>query len=174
MSLFEKAKAATDTAAQKAAELRGQASELKGAVADRASSLTEQTRGLASDVRDKAGALSASLADAAFERANLALGELNATLPILKRAGYTITEVSVQVGVPPKISAVFALAEEVPDDQIEQLLAENAEAKLAALLVHTLVRAHKLEGAMQVGGLRARGIAIDVGLTPSVTIKFVR
>jgi len=174
MSLLDKAKAATDTATQRAAQLRGQAAEVASSVAEKATSLGEQTTGIANDLRERAATVSAGLADAALERAKVALGDFNAALPVLKRAGYTVSEVSVELGLPPKIVAVFALAELVPDEKIEQMLEEYAEAKLATILVRALVRAHKLQVAIAIGGLHPKGIALEIGLTPSVVIKLGR
>jgi hypothetical protein len=175
MSLFEKTKTVTDTAAQRAAELREHAASVASSVAERAASLGEQTTGIANNLRERAGAISSGLADAVLESAKLALSDFNAALPVLKRAGYTVSEVSVEFGVPPKLVAVFALAEVVPDDQVEQMLKEYADAKLARMLVHALVRAHKLQGMITIGGgLHPKGIAVEMGLTPSVVVKFGR
>jgi hypothetical protein len=172
MSLFEKAKAATDSAAQRAAELKDQAAGVASSVAGKATALSEQTTGMATDLRDRASTLSTELADAAFDRVKATMNDFNNALPILKRAGYTVSGVSVGLGIPPKISADFALAEVVPDDVVEALLQEYAEAKLATMLVRALVRAHKLQLAIHIGGLRPKGIGVDIGLPPSVTIKF--
>jgi hypothetical protein len=174
MGLLEKAKAVSDTAAQRAADLRAQAAGVASTVAEKATSLGEQTTGIAGDLRERAGTLSAGLADAALERAEVALADFNATLPVLKRAGYTVSEVSVELGLPPKIVALFALAETVPDDEIERMLHEYADAKLATVLVHALVRAQKLQGAIAIGGLRPKGIALEMGFTPAVVVKFGR
>jgi hypothetical protein len=172
MSLLDKAKAVTGGAAQKAAELKDHAAGLGSNVADRASTLSEHTKHLAGDVRERASALSAELADAAMDRAKAAMADLNAALPLLKRAGYALNGVTLQLGVPPKLTPVFTLAESVPDDDIERLLAENPDAKLAAMLVKTLVSAHRLQSAIHIGGLRPTGIAVDITFPPSVSIKF--
>lgn len=174
MSLLEKAKAASDTAAARATSLKEQAAGMASSVAERATSLGEQTSGIASDLRERAGALSTGLADAALERAKVALSEFNATLPVLKRAGYTVNEVSVELGLPPKVVAVFALAEVVSDEKVEELLQEFADAKVATMLVRALVRAHKLQAAIAIGGLHPKGIALEMGLTPAAVIKFGR
>jgi hypothetical protein len=174
MSLLDKAKAATGSAAQRAAELKEHAAGVASSVAERATSLGEQTTGIASDLRERAATVSAALTDAVVDGAKFALNDFNAALPVLKRAGYTVSEVSVELGVPPKIVAVFALAEVVPDDQVERMLQEYADAKLATMLVRALVRAHKLQLAINIGGLHPKGIALEIGFAPSVVIKFGR
>ncbi len=165
MGFRDKAKEATDAAAQRAAALRDQA-------AGMASSVAGQTTSMASDLRDRAASLSSGLADAVMDRVKATLVDFNAALPVLRRAGYTVSEVSVEVGLPPKIVAVFARADVVPDDQIEQMLHDSGDAKLATMLVHALVRAHKLQEKIAIGGLRPKGIALEIGLTPAVVIKF--
>jgi len=52
-------------------------------------SLLEKARAVTDTAAQRAGALSAGLADAAVERAKVALNDFNAALPVLKRAGYT-------------------------------------------------------------------------------------
>ncbi len=165
MSLLDKARVVTGNAAQKANELKEQA-------AERASSLSDQTKGLASDVRDRATALSSELADATMDRAKAAMSDLNAALPLLKRAGYSLKEVTLQIGVTPKIAAVFTLNETVSDAHMQELLAENPDAKLATMLLRTLASTSKLQAAIHIGGLRSTGIAVDIGFPPSVYVKF--
>jgi hypothetical protein len=174
MSLLDKAKLVTGTAAQRAAELKDQAAGLGSNVADRASAITEQTKELAGDVRDRASALSSGLADATMERAKAAMNDLNAALPLLSRAGYALHEVTLQLGVPPKISPLFTITGAVPDEEIDAILADAPDAKLAAMLLRALVGARKLQESIHVGGLHPRGIAVDISIPPSVSIKFVK
>jgi hypothetical protein len=169
MGILEIAKNATDVATACAAELRDQAA----SVTERAaSSLREQTVELVAGFRDHATALSAGVAEAAFDRTKEALEDLNAALPILKLAGYTVSEVSVELGLPPKIVASFANAEPVPDEQVEELLRRHEDALFASALIRALMVARRLQAAVKVGSLRPKGLALNIGLAPSVGVRF--
>jgi hypothetical protein len=173
MGIFDKAREAMETAATHASELREQAADATSTVAERAtSSLREQTSDLAASLRERTAALSAGVADAAVERAKAALADFSAALPILKLAGYTVNEVAVELGIPPKIVANFASGETVPDEQILEMLEEHKDAVLASMLVRALMGARRLQNAAKVGNLRPTGLAINIGLSPSVVVKF--
>jgi hypothetical protein len=92
--------------------------------------------------------------------------------PVLKLAGYTVSEVAVELGIPPKILASFARAEAVADEQVEQMLKQHEDAPLASMLVRALVNAQKLQDAASISGLRPKGLALNIGLSPSVIVKF--
>ena len=158
MGIFDKAKEATEAASK---------------VSERASSaLREQTSELTAGLRERAATLSAGVADATIERTKAALADFNAALPILRLAGYTVSEVGVELGIPPKIVASFANAEAIPDEQIEEMLKQHEDAVLASMLVRALMGARKLQNAVKVGGLRPKGLALNIGLSPSVVVRF--
>ncbi len=52
------------------------------------------------------------------------------------------------------------------------MLKQHEDALLATMLVRTLMAARKLQDATKVGGLRPKGLAITVGISPSVVVKF--
>jgi hypothetical protein len=173
MGILDKAREALESAATHASDLREQASDITSSVADRATtSLREQTTELTIGLRDRASALSTAVADAAVERSKAALADFSAALPILKLAGYTVSEVAVELGIPPKIVANFSSAEAIPDEQITDMLKEHEDAVLASMLVRALMAARKLQSAAKVGSLRPNGLALNIGLSPSVVVKF--
>jgi hypothetical protein len=60
----------------------------------------------------------------------------------------------------------------VPDEQVEEMLKQHEDAALASMLVRALMSARKLQAAVKVGGLRPKGLALNIGLSPSVAVKF--
>lgn len=173
MGLFDKAKEATVAATTRAAELRDQAAEAATSVSERAAaSLRDQTTDLAADFRERAATLSAGVADVTIGRVRTALSDFNAALPIISLAGYTVSEVAVELGIPPKIVANFASIESVSDEKIEEILKQHQDAVLATMLVRAIMSARKLQDGMKIGSLRPKGLAISIGLSPSVVVKF--
>jgi hypothetical protein len=173
MGILDKAKEVTTSATAHATELRDHAAEAATSVTGRtAALLRDQTADLAADLRERSAALSVSVGEATIGRIKAAIADFNSALPIIALAGYTVSEVAVELGIPPKIIANFASGEAVPDDQVEGMLAQHADALLATTLVRALMNARKLQYAMTIGGLRPKGLAITIGISPSVVVKF--
>ena len=137
------------------------ASGLKGAVSDKVG-----------DAKDLLASGAANLRDAGVGRIRETLDEFNATLPALREAGYTLTDVSVTVGLPPKIVASFGTSDAVTEESTARVIDENQDHKLVVFLVRTLFQAWKLQMSVNLAGLKPRGIAVEIGLTPRVTVKF--
>lgn len=173
MGILDKAKEVSTAATTRAAELRDQATDAASSATERAAaSLREQTSDLAAGLRERAATLSASVTDATIGRVKTAIVDFNAALPIVALAGYTVSEVAVEVGIPSKIVANFTTAETVPDEQVEEMLKHHEDALLATMLVRALMGARKLQYATRVGSLRPKGLAITLGISPSVVVKF--
>ncbi len=52
------------------------------------------------------------------------------------------------------------------------MLKHHEDALLATMLVRALMGARKLQYATRVGSLRPKGLAITLGISPSVVVKF--
>ncbi len=101
MGILDKAKEVSTAATTRAAELRDQATDAASSATERAAaSLREQTSDLAAGLRERAATLSASVTDATIGRVKTAIVDFNAALPIVALAGYTVSEVAVEVGMP--------------------------------------------------------------------------
>jgi hypothetical protein len=166
----------TEQAAARAGEITGQAAaragELTEQAAARAGELKEQAAARAGDVKDQVAARATELKDAGWSRVGETLDEFNAALPAVREAGYTLAEVDIQIGLPPKVVAKFATAPEIPDEKAEALLAAHADERLTALLLRALFQASRLQAKIKIAGLKAKGMEVEIGLTPHVTVKF--
>jgi hypothetical protein len=137
----------------------------------------------AASVRDKGGAVVAGLKESAFSLAGGALEasaaqvdkmvtDLNATLPILKLAGFTLQDVGITLGISPSISASFGVSAVLDDEATEAVAKEHEENLLAVALIRSLARAAKAQRAIVIAGMKPKGLSIQIGLSPSVGIKF--
>ena len=151
----------------------GKAKDAKDAVAERAAALKEQAGGLASDLKDQAGSAVASVAAAGLDRAQSTLADLNATLPMLKAAGYTLSGVDVEIGLSPKVQATFT-TEGAPltEERVDEIVRANEDKKLAVVLLKALAAASRMQARVTVGALKPVGLAVQIGLSPAVVIKF--
>jgi hypothetical protein len=152
--ILEKARRAREQAASAAAGL-------KGAVAAKVG-----------DARDLLASGVADLRDASVAKVREALDDFSATLPALREAGYTLTEVSVTMGLPPTIVASFHASTTVSEEGTARVLEENKERTLTVFLVKMLFQAWKLQNSVAIAGMKPRAISVQLGLSPSLVVKF--
>ena len=161
--LLNEARKARDSAAAAASDLARQASET-----------ADSLKAKAADVKEQLAEQASEMSDLGVTKLNETLAELNASLPVLREAGYIIDGVTIKLGMPPKIVANFSGGGGVSGERIEALLAEHAERKLTVLLVKSVYHATKLQSLVNVKGLRPTGVSVEIGLVPSVAVKFGR
>ena len=87
-------------------------------------------------------------------------------------AGYALNSVDLGIGLPPKVSATFLASDEVSAENVERLMTEHASKKLTLHLVRSLHRAWQLQRKITIVGLQPKGLSVEIGLSPSVTVKF--
>jgi hypothetical protein len=184
--LLEKAKRARDqaaAAAARAADIAGQAGAKASGAASKAADVAGQASARAADLKDSvasgAADLKTAVASAASDLREASLGKIkesladfNAAIPVLREMGYTLSDVSITLGMPPSLLATFQVDHEVGEDAVTVALEKNAEHRLTTVLIRALSQARKFQTSIQIAGMTPRGISVDIGLTPSVSVKF--
>ena len=147
-----------------------------GSLLGRAKAVREQAQSSVSDLASKASGAAVSkandLKDASLAKLAETLDDFNAALPVIREAGYLLSSVDIGVGLPPKVSATFIASADVSAENVERLLVEHADKKLTLLLVKALFQAWQLQTKIKIVGLQARGLSVDIGLIPIVSVKF--
>jgi hypothetical protein len=100
------------------------------------------------------------------------IADVNQHLPALREAGYNITEVTVELGLTPKVVATFSTQPDISEERVDAVIEEHREAKVTVALLRALYAAYKLQIGVHVAGLRPKGIALEIGITPAVVVKF--
>jgi len=160
--LLDEARKVRESAAAAASDLARQAGEKADAL-----------KAKATDVKELAEQAS-EMSDLGMTKLNETLAEFNASLPVLREAGYVLDGVTIKLGMPPKIVANFSGGSGVSGERIEGLLVEHADRTLTTLLVKSVYHATKLQSLVNVKGLRPTGVSVEIGLVPSVAVKFGR
>jgi hypothetical protein len=174
---------ALDKAKKVAEQARDQAAVTAAGIRDLTVSKAQEASGLASDVRGQAAAMVdelkdalgekiADVKDAALESVKRIAEDLNGYLPALGEAGYTLQEVSAEIGIAPKLLATFAARPDITQERIDVVIAEHADAKVLAVILRALYGAYKLQNSIDVAGMKPHGIVLTLGVTPSVAVKF--
>ena len=166
------AKGVKDHAATKAVEMRDLTVSKAQEASDMAVAMRDQAATKVGGLKDLLVGKVADVKDAALSGIADMVADLNTRLPALREAGYTLNELSVQLGLPPKVVATFAAQPGITEERIEAVMEEHKEAKVTIALLRALYGAYKLQSALQIAGMKPRGIALEIGVTPAVEVKF--
>jgi hypothetical protein len=121
-------------------------------------------------IKDKVGDPSARVGDAILD----VVSSLNDSLPHLAKAGYTMEELEIELGVPPKL---------IPHFSVDGALVENAENAEQALtdlegniigttLFKALFKAATLQQKIVIDGMSFSRLEIQLGLVPAVRLCY--
>jgi len=164
--LSKEAQKARDAGAAGARELAEHASEQASGAAE---SVRTRTTGLKGQITEHA----AGVSEASLDKLNETLADFSVALPVLREAGYTLDDVEVDLGVPPKVVAKFSGSGSVPDEKVEAMLEKNAERSLAVLLVKSIQQATRLQSKLNIKGMKPRGLFVEIGFAPKIVVRFV-
>jgi hypothetical protein len=124
-------------------------------------------------VVDKAKEVQSQVQDKGRESAQDAiealLGDVQGLKPILARAGFSLGNITISLGLPPGIVVAIIHDREVASG-IEELAADTNLTNLQSLIVKSLKNAYSLTGMFQKYGYVIGQLSIEVGLIPKVTI----
>ena len=122
----------------------------------------------------KSGALSklGELQEVGAEKINESLKQFNAARPYLKKAGYALSELEIELGLPPKVTSHFQHTD-VDQADVEQAFVELEGNALGTSVLTLLVKAAELQGKIQVYEMSFAYIEVEVGIVPTVTLKYV-
>lgn len=97
--------------------------------------------------------------------------DFNAALPHLKKAGYTLTELEVELGIPPKLIPHFYHNPDVRLD-MEQTLAALKDNGIGTALMHALKEAGSLQKELEVSDMKFSHIEVELGPIPSLKLQY--
>lgn len=152
--------------------LAGKAREAMQAAAEGAAALKSRAASTLSGLSEQATKRAQDMAGAGLEQVTGVAADLNAALPIVSLAGYSLQGVTLTASLTPNVVAVFHVDGEVTDERAAAIEAEHAESALAITIIRTLRRASKLQQRITIGSLKPKELSIAIGLSPSVSLRF--
>jgi hypothetical protein len=180
---LQTAKKVAEQAAQTAREAAERAASAAAEIGDRTSVKADEAAALVAGVRDHTAAKVGDFKDlvlgkiievkeAALSGIKELVDDLNQHLPALQEAGYTLSEVSVELALGPKVVATFAPRPDITQERVDAVIAEHRDAKVTVALLRALFAAYKLQSGLHIAGMKPRGICIEMGLPPGIVVKF--
>ncbi|MDX2192169.1 MAG: hypothetical protein NW201_02365 [Gemmatimonadales bacterium] len=106
------------------------------------------------------------------------LGEIadgvNAAIPLITEAGYALTALQLELGIPPKIIVRAAQSAPVTPERLDELRARAEALPVGSAIVLAFLKAVALSENVTLGGLKAREIELEIGALPAVRLIYSR
>ncbi|PJA32097.1 MAG: hypothetical protein CO187_05825 [Zetaproteobacteria bacterium CG_4_9_14_3_um_filter_53_7] len=99
------------------------------------------------------------------------LQDFNAALPHLKKAGYILTEMEVEIGIPPKLIPHFYHDPDIKLD-LEKTLKGLGDNNIGAALIIALAEAGDLQKQLEVADMQFNHIEVELGPIPSLKLQY--
>jgi len=145
---------------------------VKEGATSRAADFGEQTAAKVGGLKDLVAGKIGDIKDAAISEVQRIVADLNQHLPALREAGYALTDVTVDLGLPPNVVASFSAQPDITEERVDAVIKEHEDARLTVTLLRTLFRAYKLQNSIAIAGMKPHGIALTIGITPGIAVKF--
>jgi hypothetical protein len=97
------------------------------------------------------------------------LGDVQGLKPILARAGFSLGNITISLGLPPGIVVAIIHDREVASG-IEELIADPSLTNIQSMIVKSLKNAYSFTGMFQKYGYVIGQLSIEIGLIPKVTM----
>ncbi len=180
---IQKAKKVAEQAAQAALDVTGRVASATAEIGEKAAVRADEAATVMAGVRDQTAAKVGGvkdfivgkivdIKDTALSGVREIVADLNEHLPALQEAGYTLTDVAVEVGLGPKVVATFSSRPDISQERVDAVIAAHEDSKVTVALLRALFAAYKLQSGLQIVGMKPRGIAIEIGIPPAVVVKF--
>lgn len=127
----------------------------------------DKAKRAAAGVKEKVGDHS----DKVGESILTVVGDLNDALPHLANAGYTMNELEIEVGLPPKIIPHFTVSDTLIGNREQSLTYLEGNA-VGSALFKALLRATELQQNIVINGMDFSRIEIELGLLPAVRLSY--
>ena len=121
----------------------------------------------AEDFKEKAEVVSDKVADSV----NKVLDDFNGATPSLKKAGYQLEEVEIEVGVPPKLIPRFSICQP-QDESSDEITEELKQNRLGRNILKGLNAANSLESKLRVPNMEFSHIEIEIGVVPTIKLRY--
>jgi hypothetical protein len=121
----------------------------------------------AADVRDKVGDPSGRVGDAILDVVN----NLNDSLPHLAKAGYTMDQLEIEIGVPPKLIPHFTFDKTLVENT-GQVLTDLEGNAIGSALLKALLKSADLQEKIVINGMSFSRVEIELSLVPAVRLCY--
>jgi len=114
---------------------------------------------------------SVDLSSLGTEKINESIKQIRDVLPLAKDAGYSLSEIEIEVGMPPTIIIHFQVGS--GNDSIENILPKVQEdSKIGYSILKGLLFASKVQESLKLKDEKLQEVEIELGIPPKVVVHF--
>jgi hypothetical protein len=121
----------------------------------------------------KMTSVAGDLKDLGVEKIKATVEELNTTLPYVREVGYSVTRISLEMALTPKIVVSLAKVFEVEDTRFASILEELGQYKVFCTVLGALRQVNNLQAKIRFQGRCLKEVEIELGLPPGVKMVFL-
>ena len=125
----------------------------------------------AKDMAGKASQGLSGLKDIGEDKVKEVINNFDQARPHLEKAGYKLSGLEIEMGVPPKLTTEFECGS-ASEDKISSALEALKDNKIGSMVLKSLIKANSLQSGISLKGLKFSHIEIEVGLIPNVRLIF--
>ena len=122
-------------------------------------------------VKDGAIGKMSEIKDIGSDKINQILEDFESAKPHLKKAGFTLVELKVDIGISPVVTPNFK-CEEVTQEAIDQALSEIESNKIGKNILNMLIKASEMQKTIKMKQMFFSGVEVEIGVMPKVKIKY--
>ncbi len=128
--------------------------------------------GQASEALGEAASHLGKMGDVGGDVARGMADDVNRLLPAIKKAGYSVHGLDLDLALPPKFTIHCTMEIEIPPADREALLATLAESRISTIAVKALFELSDVQKRLSLGSLRPRDVLLEVGLSPGIRVRY--
>ena len=128
----------------------------------------DQAKGLIDSAAEKIS----EIKDAGSEKLDAYVDELLQGVPLIEEAGFEVSGINIDLGIPPDISVSFSKHHEVSAEKIGEIMAANPDKSVLNMVLKGLQTAVNLQTKITMNKFTFSGVSIKLGIPPSVSLNY--
>ena len=98
---------------------------------------------------------------------------VNSAIPIITQAGFSVEQITITLGIPPKAILRARVVRELTDEEYDALVQSVGEQVVTSLVAGTFLKAAALQRSFRIGTMLSSHIEIELSPLPAVRMLFV-
>lgn len=100
------------------------------------------------------------------------MSDLDEALPLIEKAGYSISGLEIELTLPPAVTTSFELVKVVEKEKQEKILESLEGNRIGELVLSSLMKTFALNKEISVKDMKLKAIDITISIPPYVTIQY--
>ena len=105
-------------------------------------------------------------------RVRSVIQDFQSITPLIEQAGYTITDLQIELGIIPKLIPHFLKVKDVDAAEKEAILDSMNNKRLMKMLMHALFKADSFQQNLKMNNYKFKGIEIEIAPIPAVRLNY--